>query len=155
MIFTLNFYEFLRTMYVYVLNSVVKISLMFAEYFEYHAIVLRGAVFLWTHYYIVCLFTSKASPLMVSFFLHIFMATICNRAGHYIFALWFLSSSFFFISSPNLSGQRLDVYHTSTQKCEFRMQVWNVLHAARWKYRMQKIAIWAPSHNFVGLYLRN
>jgi len=22
---------------------------------------------------------------------HIFMATLCNRAGHYIFALWFLS----------------------------------------------------------------
>jgi len=39
------------------------------------------------------------------------------------------------------------------------MQVWNVLHAARWKYRMQKIAkkfaIWAPSYNFVGLYLCN
>ena len=40
------------------------------------------------------------------------------RAGHYIFVLWFLSiylsiylSSF---SSPNLSGHRLDVYHTST-----------------------------------------
>jgi len=27
---------------------------------------------------------------------------------------FFLLSSFFFISSPNLSGQRLDVYHTST-----------------------------------------
>jgi len=39
--------------------------------------------------------------------------------------------------------------------CEFRMQVWNVLHAARWKYRMQKIAIWAPSYRFVGLYLCN
>jgi len=35
------------------------------------------------------------------------------------------------------------------------MHVWNVLHAARWKYRTQKIAILAPSHNFVGLYLRN
>ena len=35
------------------------------------------------------------------------------------------------------------------------MQVWNVLHATRWKYRMQKIAILAPSHNFVGLYLRS
>jgi len=23
------------------------------------------------------------------------MATLCNRAGHYIFALWFLSSIFF------------------------------------------------------------
>jgi len=34
-----------------------------------------------------------------------------------------------------------------------------VLHAARCKYRTQKyrqkFAIWAPSHNFVGLYLRN
>ena len=34
------------------------------------------------------------------------------------------------------------------------MQVWNVLHAARCKCRTQrsrqKIAIWAPSHNFVG-----
>jgi len=45
------------------------------------------------------------------------MAALCNRAGHYIFALWFLS--FFlllsFFSSPNLSGCRLDVYHTSTR----------------------------------------
>jgi len=67
------------------------------------------------------------------------------------------SSSFFF-SSPNLSGRRLDVYHTSTHGvalCEFRMQVRNVVHAARWKHRTQKIAILAPSHNFVGLYLRN
>ena len=31
----------------------------------------------------------------------------------YIFMLFLLLSSFF-ISSPNLSGQRLDVYHTST-----------------------------------------
>jgi len=41
------------------------------------------------------------------------MAALWNRAGHYIFALWFLffiHSSFFF-STPNLSGRRLDVYH--------------------------------------------
>jgi len=39
----------------------------------------------------------------------IIMATLWNRAGHYIFALWFLSvflSSSFFFSSPNLSGRR-------------------------------------------------
>jgi len=45
-----------------------------------------------------------------------FMVALCNRADHYISALWFLS--FFlllsFFSSPNLSGRRLDVYHTST-----------------------------------------
>ena len=45
----------------------------------------------------------------------IIMVALCNRADHYIFMLWFvllllLLSSFF--SSPNLSGRRLDVYHT-------------------------------------------
>jgi len=45
----------------------------------------------------------------------VIMVALCNRADHYIFVLWFLSSSiFFFYSSPNLSGCRLDVYHTST-----------------------------------------
>jgi len=38
----------LHTKYKYVLNSVAKISLMFAQYFEYYAIILRGAVFSWT-----------------------------------------------------------------------------------------------------------
>jgi len=42
-----------------------------------------------------------------------FMAALWNRTGHYIFALWFLPSSIFFFS-PNLSGCRMDVYHTST-----------------------------------------
>jgi len=40
------------------------------------------------------------------------MVALCNRADHYIFALWFLS--FFLFSSPNLSGPKWDVYHTST-----------------------------------------
>ena len=45
----------------------------------------------------------------------VIMAALCNRAGHYIFALWFLLLlSFFFFSSPNLSGRRVDIYHTST-----------------------------------------
>jgi len=43
------------------------------------------------------------------------MVALWNRADHYIFALWFLRlSSFFFLSSPNLSRRRLDVCHTST-----------------------------------------
>jgi len=47
--------------------------------------------------------------------LTLIMAAVWNRAGHYFFMLWFLSSSiFFFFSSPNLSGLRFDVYHTST-----------------------------------------
>ena len=41
------------------------------------------------------------------------MAALRNRCGHYIFALWFLSVFFPLFSSRNLSGRRLDVYHTS------------------------------------------
>jgi len=90
------------------------------------------------------------------------MVALWNRADHYIFKLFLLSSSFFFISSPNLSGQRLDVCHTSTHgvalvqienaglKCDAHGSLKN------WTQKMtQKIAIWAPSHNFDGLYLRN
>jgi len=33
-----------------------------------------------------------------------------SRCGHYIFVLFLL----LFFSSPNLSGRRMDVYHTST-----------------------------------------
>jgi len=46
----------------------------------------------------------------------VFMAALWNKAVDYIFALWFLLSFFFFFfySSPNLSGRRVDVYHTST-----------------------------------------
>jgi len=45
----------------------------------------------------------------------IIIAALCNSSGHYIFALSFLSSSFFYLfPSPNLSGRRLDVCHTST-----------------------------------------
>jgi len=42
----------------------------------------------------------------------IIMAALCNRAGHYILPCGFyLLLSFF--SLPNLSGRRLDAYHTS------------------------------------------
>ena len=44
---------------------------------------------------------------------HYFMVALWNRETIYIFMLWFVLSSFFlFFSSPNLSGRRLDVYHT-------------------------------------------
>jgi len=46
-------------------------------------------------------------PLMGQFF----KVALCNRADHYIFVRLFLSS---FFPSPNLSGRRLDVYHTLT-----------------------------------------
>jgi len=40
-----------------------------------------------------------------------FLVALCNRETIYIFMLWLVLSSSFF-SSPNLSGRRLDVYHT-------------------------------------------
>jgi len=40
-----------------------------------------------------------------------FMVALWNRETIYIFMLWFVLLSSFF-SSPNLSGRRLDVYHT-------------------------------------------
>jgi len=43
----------------------------------------------------------------------IIMATLHSRCEHYIFVL-FLFSFFLLFSSSNLSGRRLDVYHTST-----------------------------------------
>ena len=52
-------------------------------------------------------------PFLLS--ISVFMAVLCNRG-----AIIFLPCSFFpfiylsFFSSPNLSGRRLDVYHTST-----------------------------------------
>jgi len=50
---------------------------------------------------------------MYDLYCSLVMVTLCNRADHYIFALLFLSIIFLF-SSPNLSGRRLDVYHTLT-----------------------------------------
>ena len=57
-----------------------------------------------------------------------FMVALCNGADHYIFILWFLSSSIFCLfSSPNLSGRRLDVYHTSAHGvCHCSDWVWCV-----------------------------
>jgi len=44
-IFVLNFHEFVHAMYQYVLNFVVKISVMFAKYFKYYTIILKGGAF--------------------------------------------------------------------------------------------------------------
>jgi len=90
------------------------------------------------------------------------MVALWNRADHYIFALWLLLSFFLFFSSPNLSHRRLDVCHTSTHDVALvRISDAGLKPAARGSLKTQdakkwpKIAIWAPSHNFVELYLRN
>jgi len=57
------------------------------------------------------------------------MAATWNRAGHYIFILWFLLSIFyllsFFFSSLILSRRRLDVYHTSTHGVTLVRYIYN------------------------------
>jgi len=101
-------------------------------------------------------FTAAAAAALI-------MVALWNRADHYIFALWFLLLSFFFfISSPNLSCRRLDVCHTSTHGVALvQISDAGLKRAARGSLKIQdakkspKIAIWAPSHNFVRLYLRN
>ena len=76
------------------------------------------------------------------------------------FALWFVSFVFFF-SSPNLSGRRLDVYHTSNLECKSEMCCTRLagnagcISSEPRAIQDAKIAIFAPSHDFVGLYLRN
>jgi len=87
------------------------------------------------------------------------MVTLWNRADHYIFALWLLLP---FFSSPNFSRRRLDVCHTSTDGVALvRISDAGLKPAVRGSLKTHdakkspKIAIWATSHNFVGLYLRN
>ena len=68
----------------------------------------------------------------------------------------------FFLSSPNLSGRRLDVCHTFTHGVALaQIKDADLKRAARSSLEMQdaknrqKVAICAPSYNFVWLYLRN
>jgi len=49
----------------------------------------------------------KSSRSLAHLLMSLVMVALCNRADHYIFMLYL------FFSSPNLSGRRLDVYHTS------------------------------------------
>jgi len=67
-------------------------------------------VWLIVPFYDFCVF--NPSPLTVCINCSFFMTALCNRAGHIYFHP--VVSYFFFFSSPNLSGRRLDVYHTST-----------------------------------------
>ena len=78
------------------------------------------------------------------------MAALWNTAGHYIFVLRFLLSSIYLLSSFFIPYSQLSQigwlpYFHAWPKCEFNMQVWNVLHEARWKYRPPKNRQKSPS----------
>ena len=88
---------------------------------------------------------------------------ICNRADHYIFTLWFLLS--FFLSFPRLIsavGDWMSAILPSTHGVALvanlgRRSKTYCMRLAEMQdaQNRQKIAICAPSYNFVGLYLRN
>jgi len=73
------------------------------------------------------------------------MAALCNRAGHYIIALWFLSIFYlsFFITrliSAAADWMSTILLHMVSPLCEFRMQVWNANAGPK---KVAKIAVWA------------
>jgi len=101
--------------------------------------------------------------LFLSRFLHfnVFISAVCNSGALYFCPV--VSSFLLLFSSPNLSRRKLDVCHTCTHGVALvRIQDAGLKPAARGSLEMQdaktcqKFAIWAPSHNLVGLYiLRN
>jgi len=90
----------------------------------------------------------------------VFMAAIGQAIYIFIPSFVFFLSSFF-LSSPNFSRRRLDVYTILALVALVQIKDASLKRAARGSLQIQdaksrqKIAIWAPSHNFVGLYLRN
>ena len=68
------------------------------------------------------------------------MVALWNTADRYIFVLWFLSIFFPRLISAVGDWMSIILPHMVWPYCEFRMQVWNVLHAARWKCSTQKTA---------------
>ena len=87
------------------------------------------------------------------------MAALHSRCGHYIFILWFLL--YYFFPSPNLKRSEigcLPYFHTwCGLSANFRCRSETCctgLAANTGRKKSSKIAVWAPSHNFVGLYLR-
>jgi len=90
------------------------------------------------------------------------MVTLWHRADHYNFILWFLLLLLSFFPSPNLSHSTLVVCYTPTRGVALvQIQDAGLKRAARGSLQIQdakdhqKFAIWATSHNFVGLYLCN
>jgi len=86
------------------------------------------------------------------------MAALRSRCGHYILVL-FLLLLFFPRLISAVADWMLPHFYTWCGPSEFRMQFWNMLHAARWKRRTQKLTKKSPSghhcttlsgHNFAN-----
>ena len=75
------------------------------------------------------------------------MAAVWNRAGHYILLCGVYLSFFFFCYLFSAVGDWMStiLLHMVWPYCKFRMQVWNLLHAAHRKYGTQKWCKKSPS----------
>jgi len=90
------------------------------------------------------------------------MVALWNRADHYIFALWFLLS-FFLLSFPRLisavaEGMSAILPHVVWLSANFRSGLKRAAHGSlqiQDAKKSPKIAMCAPSHNFIGPHLRN
>ena len=70
----------------------------------------------------------------------IIMAALWNRAGYYIYALWFLLLSIFFFSclfSAVADWMSTILLHIVSPQCEFRMQIADLKRAARGWLKIQ------------------
>ena len=91
--------------------------------------------------------------------IELFMAALRSRCGHYTFLLWFnsifllRSSSFFFsrLFSAVADCMSAILPHMVWPSCEYRMQVWNVLHTARWNTGRKKVAKNSHLHTIAQL----
>jgi len=91
-------------------------------------------------------------------FSHLLLAALHSRCGHCIL------SCFFLLFFPRLSSAVADWMSTylytwcgpsANLECRSEMCFTQLAGNAGPKKNRQKFAIWTPSHNFVGLYLRN
>ena len=80
------------------------------------------------------------------------MAALCNRGAiiflpcnFYFLSIYLLSSFFPPLISAAAGWMSTILWHMVWPYCEFRMQVWNVLHTARCKYGTQKSRQKSPS----------
>jgi len=89
------------------------------------------------------------------------MAAQCNRAGHIkLFFVKFFSSFFPRLISAVVGDLMSTIYFHTWCGVSVNLECRSETCCARLaentaRKNGQKVAIWSPSHNFVGLYLRN
>jgi len=90
----------------------------------------------------------------------LFMAPQRSRCGHYIFALWFLSFFFFFPRLISAVEEWMPTILLHMVRRSVNLECRSEMCCTRLagntgRKNNEKITIWAPLHNFVGLNLRN